>query len=75
MILYCLKSDYTYIFTDCRTQKSLISYSLNIESVDPRGNKMLLGKSTRERLQQEPFSSWFNKIMASTKSIPIRQTS
>ncbi len=45
----------------CRTQKPGISHGLNIESIDPLGNTMLLGKSTRERLQQQPFGSWFNK--------------
>lgn len=50
----------TYL-TSCHTQKPLLSDPLNTESIDVRGNRMLLGKSTRERLQQEPFSSWFNK--------------
>ena len=46
--------------------QSAISY--NKESIDSRGNLMLLGKSTRERLQQEPFGSWFNKNYADYKT-------
>jgi tetratricopeptide (TPR) repeat protein len=34
---------------------------INQESLDARGNMMLLGKSTRERLEEEPFAGWFNK--------------
>lgn len=32
----------------------------NIEATDKNGNLFLLGKSTRQRLQQAPFESWFN---------------
>src|SRR5918992_210336 len=32
----------------------------NYEVKDKNGNIVLLGKSTRERLQQAPFDSWFN---------------
>jgi hypothetical protein len=32
----------------------------NYEEKDKNGNVILLGKSTRERLQQAPFDSWFN---------------
>jgi thiol-disulfide isomerase/thioredoxin len=32
----------------------------NYEVKDKNGNLLLLGKSTRERLQQAPFDSWFN---------------
>lgn len=48
----------------CHTQKAVTSPGLNAESIDPRGNVMLLGKSTKQRLQQEPFDSWFNKNYA-----------
>jgi hypothetical protein len=34
--------------------------TLNLETTDYRNNTILLGKSTRERLQQQPFGSWFN---------------
>lgn len=49
------------LFTSCHSQKLLVASSLNAEGIDPRGNTMLLGKSTRVRLEQEPFGSWFNK--------------
>ena len=29
--------------------------------MDPRGYRMLLGKSKREKLQEEPFAKWFNQ--------------
>ena len=32
----------------------------NLEVKDKHGNLLLLGKSTRERLQQAPYDSWFN---------------
>lgn len=32
----------------------------NLEVKDKNGNLLLLGKSTRERLQQAPYDSWFN---------------
>src|SRR5689334_15883534 len=35
-------------------------FAQNLESKDRYGNPMLLGKSTRERLTQAPFDSWFN---------------
>jgi len=38
-----------------------INTSFNLEAKDSRGNMILLGKSTRERLQQDPFGNWFNK--------------
>ncbi|MBC7828595.1 MAG: thioredoxin family protein [Chitinophagaceae bacterium] len=51
-----------YIYSiSCHTQTAVQSTTTNRESVDSRGNLILLGKSTKERLQQEPFSSWFNK--------------
>ena len=35
--------------------------SLNRESTDSRGNAMLLGTCTKERLEQKPYSDWFIK--------------
>ena len=32
---------------------------INMEATDKKGNLILLGKSTRERLAQPPFNSWF----------------
>ena len=54
---------YTLI-ASCHTQQSLQVSAVNTEGIDPRGNLMLLGKSTRQRLQQEPFGDWFNKNYA-----------
>ena len=51
----------------CQVQKSLPSTTVNAEGIDARGNMILLGKSTRERLQQEPFAGWFNKNYAEYK--------
>jgi thiol-disulfide isomerase/thioredoxin len=34
---------------------------VNIEIIDKRGNLILLGKSTRERLAQPPFDVWYTK--------------
>ena len=36
----------------------------NVEAIDKRGNLILLGKSTRERLAQPPFNDWFTKNYA-----------
>ena len=52
------------LIASCYTQKSLQVSAVNAEGIDPRGNLMLLGKSTRQRLQQEPFGAWFNKNYA-----------
>jgi tetratricopeptide (TPR) repeat protein len=51
----------SYLYLSCHTSKNLQPASVNLESVDSRGNLMLLGYSTKERLQQEPFGIWFNK--------------
>ena len=45
----------------CRTQSAAQSSPINLETVDSRGNLILLGQSTKERLQQKPFGIWFNK--------------
>ncbi len=39
---------------------SFAQTNYNYEVKDRNGNLLLLGKSTRERLQQPPFDSWFN---------------
>ena len=41
--------------------KSIPSKSYAQETVDSKGNKMLLGRCTRESLQGSPFDQWFNK--------------
>jgi hypothetical protein len=35
--------------------------SINKQSIDPKGNLILVGRCTKERLQQTPFSDWFTK--------------
>jgi thiol-disulfide isomerase/thioredoxin len=37
---------------------------LNIELIDKKGNLILLGKCTRERLAQPPFDVWYTKNFA-----------
>ncbi len=37
------------------------SQPVNIEATDKRGSIILLGKTTRERLAQAPFDTWYNK--------------
>ncbi len=34
---------------------------VNMEATDKKGNLILLGKTTRERLSQAPFDSWYTK--------------
>jgi thiol-disulfide isomerase/thioredoxin len=34
---------------------------VNVEATDKKGNLILLGKTTRERLAQAPFDTWFTK--------------
>lgn len=46
---------------------SQTSNSVNHEEIDSHGNVMLLGKATKERLQQAPFGEWFNKNYADYK--------
>lgn len=41
-------------------QSSFAQTTYNQEATDSRNNLILLGKSTRERLQQQPFGDWFN---------------
>jgi len=59
-----------HIIIACITLSSITQFSfsqskiINQEVVDERNNLILLGKSTRERLQQEPFGSWFNTTYA-----------
>lgn len=40
---------------------SIPQRSANLESTDSRGNPMLLGICTRERLEQKPYSEWFTR--------------
>src|ERR1700722_16811173 len=46
--------------TSCHS-KLIPQQSLNREVTDNNGNKMLLGQCNKERLQQEPYGTWFNK--------------
>jgi hypothetical protein len=46
--------------TSCHS-KLMPQESLNRELTDGKGNKILLGSCSRERLQQEPYGNWFNK--------------
>lgn len=50
---------YVILFIILYSSSNLIAQT-NIEVKDKNGNLLLLGKSTRERLQQTPFDSWFN---------------
>jgi hypothetical protein len=47
--------------SSCYTRSMIQSNIVNKESVDPRGNPMLLGKSTKQRLQEYPYGNWYNK--------------
>ncbi len=49
------------IMAACQRQTASPSNPVyNQEVIDAKGNTLLLGKSTRERLQQPPFDTWFN---------------
>ena len=37
------------------------AHQMNIEATDKKGNLILLGKGTRERLAQPPFDVWYTK--------------
>jgi thiol-disulfide isomerase/thioredoxin len=37
------------------------SQSVNMEATDKKGNLILLGKTTRQRLAQAPFNTWYTK--------------
>ena len=52
--------------TSCHS-KLMPQQSLNREITDSKGNKILLGRCSRERLQQEPYGNWFNKNYADYK--------
>jgi hypothetical protein len=49
------------ILTPSCHRKAIATTSINTEYADARGATNLLGKSTRERLQQTPYADWFNK--------------
>ena len=40
---------------------SIFSQEINQVTLDSRGNKMLLGPTTKSALQVAPFNSWFDK--------------
>ena len=64
-LIYILSTLVSFVITtSCNAQKSLQSSIINVEGTDPRGNLMLLGQSTKQRLQQAPFAEWFNKNYA-----------
>jgi len=46
--------------TSCHTT-SVAQQSYNHEQTDSKGNKILLGENSKEKLQQEPYGTWFNK--------------
>jgi hypothetical protein len=51
--------------------------SMNQEIKDYRGNTILLGKSTRQRLEQPPYDSWFTQnykdyIVDTTTALQVR---
>ena len=51
-----------FVITACTPKMaSQAPLQVNIEATDKRGNLILLGKSTRERLAQPPFNDWYNK--------------
>jgi hypothetical protein len=51
-----------FLFIAC-THKIANNQSLpvNVEATDKKGNLILLGKTTRERLAQAPFDTWYTK--------------
>ncbi|HKH63794.1 MAG TPA: hypothetical protein VKA49_23320 [Flavitalea sp.] len=64
-LIYLISTLVSYILnTSGNAQKSLQSSIIKLAGTDPRGNLMLPGKSTRERLQPEPFAAWFIKNYA-----------
>jgi len=51
-----------FIIAACTPKmSSQASQAVNIEATDKKGNLILLGKSTRERLAQPPFDVWYTK--------------
>jgi len=51
-----------FIAAICSCHSKLYSRtSLNKESTDANGKPMLLGRCTKERLEQDPFNVWFTK--------------
>jgi hypothetical protein len=55
-----MKSIYISFIITCIFSHTNAQTTYNYEVTDRNGNLILLGKSTRERLQQAPFDSWFN---------------
>ncbi|THU40090.1 thioredoxin family protein [Niastella caeni] len=53
---------FIFVITACTPKMtSQASQPENVEATDKKGNLILLGKSTRQRLAQPPFDTWFNK--------------
>src|SRR5688500_7800061 len=54
-----------FIITACTPKMaSQPPQHVNMEATDKRGNLILLGNTTRERLTQPPFNDWYNKNYA-----------
>jgi thiol-disulfide isomerase/thioredoxin len=54
-----------FVITACTPKMaSQQAAPVNVEATDKRGNLILLGKSTRERLAQPPFNDWFTNNYA-----------
>jgi tetratricopeptide (TPR) repeat protein len=60
-LISCLFATAMLVFSFGCHPKLLRHTSINKESVDSRGNPMLLGQCKRESLAQKPFSDWFLK--------------
>ena len=61
------------------TRTSIPATSMNQEIKGKRGDSILVGKSTRERLEQPPYNSWFTKnysdyIVDTTTALQIRSS-
>lgn len=50
-----------FLFACTHKMTSRQTQPVNIEATDKRGNIILLGKSTRDRLAQPPFDVWYTK--------------
>ena len=53
---------FIFITTACtHKMASQATQPVNMEATDKKGNLILLGKTTRERLAQAPFDVWYTK--------------
>jgi hypothetical protein len=51
-----------FLFSACTNKiANHQGHSVNVEATDKKGNLILLGKTTRERLAQAPFDTWYTK--------------